>query len=818
MQFSQSDSDETLQGGHDVRAGANVRLRGARWRVVEVRGYDACRLVTLTGLAPPHLGVVRRVLEPFDRIDPVERRREPRIVSARRWRRACRALIATDAPPASLIAARSARIDLLPHQLEPALAIVGGLGTRLLLGDEVGLGKTIEAALIVAELRARGSIERVLVLTPAGLRDQWEEELRERFALDATHVDAPALRQLAAALPIGVNPWSTTTLAIASIDYVKRAEVLPAVAACRWDVVIIDEAHGVAGDSDRHTAARTLSARAPYVLLLTATPHSGDPATFDALQRIGSTGEDAVVVFRRTRAQVRIQSHRHVHTLRVRPTPSERRMHAALACYGSAVRTERSAAWLALSVLHKRAFSSAWALLQSVERRLAALADTTAVDAEQLALPLVDASGELLTADEAPEWPAGLALADPIHERRLLTAVADACRTVGSRESKVAALARLLRRTNEPAIVFTEYRDTLLHVHRQLAGLPLVVLHGGLTREERAAALAAFSTDAPAVLLATDAAGEGLNLHRRCRLVINLELPWNPMRLEQRIGRVDRIGQQRTVHAVHLVARNTGEVRILDRLKARVLRAQTALGAPDPLGVDEIEMARHVVAGQCDSTGGPEAGALIRDVVMPDLGAVAIAEASRLRVARAFTRKSDETLLTGLESDGPWIIRASDRRRLRAAIGSKTLAIWRVELENAAGRMLASRLVAFTVEGAPRIRTHLQAKRVIREFADRLAYDAKACSQDWCNRAGAAIRAFTSVRLARERAIAGTLDRTRAAAFQAGLFDRRAERDHNARADALLQDQHAAADRITALESGASIECVRSELLLAVLP
>ena len=120
----------------------------------------------------------------------------PRIVRAARWRRACRALIAADGPPGSLRAARPARIDLLPHQLEPALAILRGLGTRLLLADEVGLGKTIQAGPDRRPSCSRAaSIERVLVLTPPGLRDQWRQELAERFAIDAAGVDGHALRR-----------------------------------------------------------------------------------------------------------------------------------------------------------------------------------------------------------------------------------------------------------------------------------------------------------------------------------------------------------------------------------------------------------------------------------------------------------------------------------------------------------------------------------------------------------------------------------------------------------------------------------------------
>jgi superfamily II DNA/RNA helicase len=272
-------------------------------------------------------------------------------------------------------------------------------------------------------------------------------------------------------------------------------------------------------------------------------------------------------------------------------------MHALLARYGDAVRAECTQrggdAWLALSVLHKRALSSAWALARSVQRRLATLSGDNETNGVQLALPLGDVQGERIADDEAPAWPGELRLSDPARERRLLSELQLRARAAAAAETKIAALAALLRRSGQPAVVFTEYRDTLLHVMRSLAR-PALVLHGGLTRDERASVLTAFTRDACGLLLATDAAAEGLNLHHRCRLVVNLELPWNPMRLEQRIGRVDRIGQRRTVHAFHLVAAGTGEMRLLGRLRARVAAAKTAIGAPDPFD-DERQIARLVM-------------------------------------------------------------------------------------------------------------------------------------------------------------------------------------------------------------------------------
>src|SRR5262249_47370767 len=196
-----------------------------------------------------------------------------------------------------------------------------------------------------------------------------------RLVVGAARAAARALRQRSATLPVGVNPWTTMPIAVASIDYIKRPEVLPAVQACRWDAVIVDEAHVTAGDSERHAAIQALASRSPFVLLLTATPHNGDERAFAALCNLGridaaGTDDKAPLIFRRTRGEIRGDAVRRVHTLTLQPTEEELRMHAALAAYRRAVRDEHGERALALSVLDKRAFSSAWALAQSVDRRL----------------------------------------------------------------------------------------------------------------------------------------------------------------------------------------------------------------------------------------------------------------------------------------------------------------------------------------------------------------------------------------------------------------------------------------------------------------
>lgn len=352
-------------------------------------------------------------------------------------------------------------------------------------------------------------------------------------------------------------------------------------------------------------------------------------------------------------------------------------MHARLRAYADAVRAERSDAALALSVLDKRALSSARALADSVDRRLAALdadANPGAID-EQLALPF-DFSGELTSEDEPPRWPEELRLADPARDRRLLQAVAAAARVAVEAESKIGALVRWLRRTNERALVFTEYRDTLRHVAASVAAAVdrrVLILHGGMTRDERSGALRSFAREPRAVLVATDAAGEGLNLHDGCRLVVNLELPWNPMRLEQRIGRVDRLGQRRVVHALHLVARDTGEAALLARLESRVAEARWAIGAPDPLGRADDDVATSRIGENLEAAG--------RD------------EKRRALDARRLLGQAGD----GAHADEPRPLVAAASTGARRQLRGRRLEIWRADAEDGCGRIAESHIVALTV-------------------------------------------------------------------------------------------------------------------------
>ena len=569
-----------------LRPGRLVRARGATWQVRAVTAGADCLAVELAR----HNVAARRqtLLYPFDRLVPVDALVRSKLVSRRRWIAALRGLLADSVDWAMPRAAVGARIDVLPYQLQPVLALLRGDASRLLIADEVGLGKTIEAGLVLAELCSRGLARRGLVVTPAGLRHQWLDELRQRFAMMSTLADAGWLARRTRELPAGVNPWTPAGCYVTSIDFVKQPEVLAAAREQRWDVLVVDEAHLAAPGTDRGMAVHELASRSLWVVLLSATPHDGNDERFAAFCGTGRVGKagDPLLVFRRSRFAHASGLHAHrTRVLAVNPAAAETVVHTLLTRYAQRVWASADTAGgpgarLAMTVLLKRAFSSMHALERSARRRLQLLAAEPVGPAQQR-LPLVPdtANDPSLQDDEEPDGVlAARGLADRAHERAWLGAIVEAAAVASRHERKLALVRRLLARTDEPLLLFTEFRDTLAWIARMIdRATRAELLHGGQTERERADAIAAFSSGRARVLLATDAASLGLNLQQRCRLVVNLEVPWNPNRVAQRVGRLARIGQQRRVHALMLVSRGTGEEQVLEVFETRRRSIQGSL-------------------------------------------------------------------------------------------------------------------------------------------------------------------------------------------------------------------------------------------------
>ena len=760
-----------------LQPGTIVVVRDECWTVARTESFDHCSLLTLEGRGSGNTGRRFQVITPFDRITPSHADR-PRRRKRRTVLRAALAAAAHEQPALGLWTAAEASLDLMAYQLEPALAVLRG-ATRVLLADAVGLGKTIQAGLILAELRMRGLVDRALVLCPAGLREAWALELRHRFGIVATVFDHASLAS--SELPAGINPWTVHPVVIASIDLIKRPEVLAAAEDAPFALVIADEAHHLTPGSDRGQAANRLASRAPWLVLVSATPHSGDQPAFDYLTGIGSLGEP-LVVFRRGRTDVGLRCDRRSRLLRVSATTDETTLLQATTKYARAIWQARGrsdhAVQLVAITLARRVASSAVAVARTLTRRRALLTGGAPQAPVQGSLPWDDCDeGD---DDALDEWLARPGLLDEAAEIRQLDGLIALAQRASAQSSKLHRLQRLLTRAVEPAVVFTEYRDTLQAAVDALSPrFRLGAIHGGVPAPARQDVLRRFERGDIDVLVATDTAGEGLNLHHRCRLVVDLELPWNPLRLEQRVGRVDRIGQRRRVHAVHLLQRDTVEEAVWRHLEGRRDRAQRALGECAP-PTDE-DMAR----------------ALFDDVALPAADRPAIACRYQVEVNPELARVLEQRRLRRLAPvilDRP--VFAQPHRRGRCPV----VAVHECSQLSAGGGLVARRVHAslMTLD-------HVKTAESWRDVVAAIHPPAVTTA------AGLALQPMrdavtTRIQTARERLVSPPR------LHQASLFDRRAGRDGSARQAVVARLDAALAHRAQSL-GGPHSQLARTRLI-----
>ena len=546
---------------HTLGIGRHVRARGRVWRVdgtehgtqgiwVTLQAADGAGPVESCALIWPH-DPLPSAAEPRPRRTP--RRRAARLVLA---------ALADDRRCHDVWCAAEADIDVHPWQLAPVAAVLRG-ATRVLLADAVGLGKTIEASVIVAELRARRVMRRALVLAPVALAQAWLDTLRHRFHLEAALVMAHELQRWQHRPAAAGHPWRQAPVIVASIDLAKQPTAWASLEAVGFDVLVVDEAHHATPATDRGALVAQLAARTPWVVLCSATPHTGDPSQFEALCRLGDTGtaaEAPMLIFRRTRSVMAVAAPKRTLTvLRVRLEDAEWQLHSQLEAYLNALRLGpahgEAGLQLLCTVLSRRLASSPDALRHTLQRRLASLDDQPAAGAPAQPSLFAALDPEHDEDDCAEPWSGRAGLDSRADERQHLVHLCALTERTGG-GAKRRALQRLLRRTREPMVVFSEYRATVLATARACAPhASVAVLHGGLSPDIRAHVLDTFLRGTARVLMTTDVAGEGLNLQHRARLVVTLDWPWRPHRLEQRIGRVDRLGQQRRVHALVLSAR-----------------------------------------------------------------------------------------------------------------------------------------------------------------------------------------------------------------------------------------------------------------------
>ncbi|MEW6755616.1 MAG: SNF2-related protein [Candidatus Latescibacterota bacterium] len=462
-------------------------------------------------------------------------------------------------------------VEQLEHQTRTVLTVLRRFRGHALLCDEVGLGKTVEAGMVLLELVVRGLVHRVLVLTPPALMEQWQGEMLRKLGLDFVAHDAPAFRER------GTEAWGAFPRVIASYHTAKRQEHREHVQAQEWDLVIVDEAHHL---RNRRTLLWQLVSRLhkKYILLLTATPVQNDleelfslvtlldpgllgterdflrqfvdrrdrmlPRNVDGLHRL--LGE---VMVRNRRATIGCQFTRRIaRTDRVPLGPAEQHLYREVSGFVRQQLRRRQEGGAGLSRM----------ALLTVQKELGSSPQAAAPTLARLA------AGD------------GLAQAE---SRRLgdLALAAEALED----NAKLAQLQVLLGEFAEPMVVFTQFRATHALVARRLmeAGIHVVPFHGGLSRLDKEAAVARFRREG-GVLLCTETGSEGRNL-QFCHAVCNFDLPWNPMRIEQRIGRLSRIGQSRDVYVFNLAAAGTVEDAVLHLLEAKINMFELVVGEID---------------------------------------------------------------------------------------------------------------------------------------------------------------------------------------------------------------------------------------------
>jgi len=533
-----------------------------------------------------------------------------------------------------LLSISNSLVRLEPYQLAAVNWVMQQLRQRALIADDVGLGKTIEAGLILKELAARNRADRVLFVVPAHLQTKWVREMDRFFDIELTPGDRQWVEGERRRLGEETNIWNQENQQIiSSMAFLRQDEFQPALADAFWDVVIVDEAHKAAkrGDSPSKTAqmAERVAANSDSLLLLSATPHDGKGEAFRSLVKYVDpflVGEDqeltkeAVdrVMIRRGKQTIydengdRLFPDREVKTVGVEMSHEERQFYRAVTDYVKNVynRSEQlnePAVGFAMALMQKRLVSSIGAIRATLSRRLATLVDEEAHSADLSEETRAYLEGEDLEEDDkqrAEDELVGLAVTETdarleaeIETLRDLVTLAEGI-PVDSKAQRVRRyIQQLLRENpNEKVLLFTEYRDTLDYLLELVADEPwadeILVIHGDVDKDDRVRIEDEFNHGQSRLLFATDAASEGIDLQHSCHIMVNYELPWNPNRLEQRIGRIHRYGQDTEVKVWNFSFEETREGEIFEMLQEKVENIRGKLGnTADVLGMlDDIDV------------------------------------------------------------------------------------------------------------------------------------------------------------------------------------------------------------------------------------
>jgi len=535
-----------------------------------------------------------------------------------------------------LLAMNVSKIDPLPHQIEAVYGYVLKMPQiRFLIADDPGAGKTIMAGLIIKELKLRNLVNKILIVVPGHLKDQWRRELKDRFEEKFLKVDRGLLNAL-----YGENMWMRENQIITSIDFIKRDDILPSISASHFDLIIVDEAHKMSAylyanktkKTARYRVGEILSKISEHFLMLTATPHKGDPENFRLFLDLLKPGffattemisesiknKDNPLFIRRIKEDLKdfegkpLFLPRHVMTKAFSlsiESPKEADLYTKLSRYvveqynRAMSKNKKRNITFALIILQRRLASSTYALLRSLERRKKRLEDLLDLFKEELPKNLKYSEDfidfdEIEDMSEEERWKeeeiwetlSGAENREELKEEiQTIEYLIENAKAIIRSEDEIKlkelkkSLTELSKKYPEPKdkkiVIFTESRDTLEYLKSKIKGwgYTVNVIHGGMELEERIKAEKIFKNETK-ILVATEAAGEGINL-QFCHLMINYDIPWNPNRIEQRMGRIHRYGQQKEVYVFNLVAGDTREGRVFKKLFEKLEEIKKALGS-----------------------------------------------------------------------------------------------------------------------------------------------------------------------------------------------------------------------------------------------
>jgi len=619
-------STSTGETGDAVYApGLRVAIRDAEWVIKrsDVTRNGSCSLL-VTGISELVRGREARFLTELDTVDPLypeDTELKPDTSSRFADSRLYLESLLRQSPPTGpdLWIGYNGAMDVLPYQLEPAVQALKQIRHRILIADAVGLGKTIEIGILLSELIRRGKGKRILVVTTKSMMTQFQTEMWSRFTIPLVRLDRAGLERVRDEIPTDANPFAYYDKTIISVDTLKNRDFRTQIENSHWDVIVVDEAHNVApraGKSERSKLANLLASRSDTMILASATPHDGKPESFAGLmnmlnptaiadnKKYGPKDIEGLFL-RRFKKQVQEQIGKAFlerKTLRwaTEATAEEEVAYDLVnrATFRSFDQSRQTGRLLLRTVLEKAIFSSPSACKQTIDQRLKKLAEK-----------------------ETPE---------AAYDRGVLSDLAEAVDAITPKLfSKYQRLLRLLepfgklgwdpKRTDDRLVIFTERVETLRFLRKHLQndlGLKaeqIATLHGQGEDSDDASlqdTVRKFGREQEPVrlLIATDIASEGINLHFLSHKLIHFDIPWSLMVFQQRNGRVDRYGQQKQPRIGYLItnSRNEkirGDQRILEILSEKDQKAQENINDPSAIqgGYDpaeeEIKTGKAIEAG-----------------------------------------------------------------------------------------------------------------------------------------------------------------------------------------------------------------------------